>query len=217
MNKIEENYKLLVSYIKHKWNSISTELDSILDVMPDEFEIDIKSRTVLNTYFKPETETELKEFEGYFSSFGELLNRTLMEDYSNTYSFIESSTQLIIKEMNKELEYKRYKKLNQKFSNKSEFYKMIKFIDGNIYKFNESDHLTIGLIEKYIRKIRNDGVHKPYESIGNEIKNAILIDNNNVDQRLRAVHSLFVDNINSLYGVVEDYKSILLKIVPDKG
>ncbi|WP_438445877.1 hypothetical protein [Gorillibacterium sp. sgz5001074] len=215
MNKIEENFNVLVNIIKHKWNNISTEFDSIIDVMPDEVEIDIYSRTVLNTYFKPETESELKEFEGYFFSFGELLNRTLLEEYSNVYSYIESSTHLIIKEMNKELEYKRYKTI-PKLSKKSEFFKMIEFIDGNIYKFIESDHITINLIEKHIRKVRNDGLHTPYESIGNEIKNAILINNNNVDRRLREVYSLFLDNINSLYEVAEDYKNILLKILSGK-
>ncbi|WP_281886600.1 hypothetical protein [Paenibacillus sp. YYML68] len=111
---------------------------------------------------------------------------------------------------------KKYK-LSRKSSKQSEFDKMIKFIDVNIYKFNESDHQTIKLIEEHIRKTRNDGIHEPYESIGNEVKNAILINDNNVDGRLRVVYSLFEDNINALYKVAEDYKTILLKMLPDKG
>ncbi|WP_044478141.1 hypothetical protein [Paenibacillus antibioticophila] len=215
MDKIKENFKFLIDNIKRKWSNISTELESLLDVLPDEFEIDVFNRTVLNTYFKPDTEAELKEFEGYFSSFGEMLNKTLLEEYSNVYSFIESSTKLIIKETNKELEYKRYKP-SRKFSSKSEFYRMIKFIENNIYEFNQSEYTTIEVIEKYIRKIRNNAVHTNYDSIGDEVKSMILVDYTNVDQRLRTVYSIFADNINSLYQVAEDYKSILLKMAPAK-
>ncbi|ANS75293.1 hypothetical protein AWM70_12320 [Paenibacillus yonginensis] len=216
MRKIEENYKLLLNNVQNKANNINTELDSILDVIPGEVEIDLVSRTVLNTYFIADNETDLKEFEGYFSSFGELLNRTLIEEYSNVYSFIETSTQLIIKEMNKEKEYKKYKMANR-LSKKSEFYKMINFIDDIIFKFSKDNYLIIDFIDEHIRPIRNDGMHKPYESIGNEIKKAILIDNTNVDSRLRSVYCYFVEEINSLYGVAEIFKLILLDIVLDKG
>lgn len=217
MRKIEENYILLVNNIKHKANNIRTELDSIIDAIPGEVEIDLISRTVLNSYFKPETEADLKEFEGYFSSFGELLNRTVIEEFTNVYSFIETSTYFVIKEMNKEQEYKNTYKIDKRFERKSDFYKMIKYIDRNIFKFNKSDYLKIDFIDKHIRTIRNDIMHNPYESRGDEIKKVILKDNKNVESRIRAVFSNFAENINSLYEVAEDFKSILLKIVPENG
>ncbi|MDN8592720.1 hypothetical protein Q0V21_28780 [Paenibacillus sp. 11B] len=215
MRKIEENYTLLVNNIKYKANNFGTELDSILDVIPYEVEIDFESRTVLNTYFKAETEAELKEFEGYFFSFVEMLNRSLIEEYSNVYSFIETSAKIIIDEMNKEQEYKRYKR-DTRFVGKSELFKMIRFIDDNIFKFNTYDYITIDFIDDHIRKFRNNDQHNPYESLGNVITKAILKDNKNVDSKLRAVFSGYAENINSLYEVAENYKSILLKILSDK-
>jgi hypothetical protein len=187
-------------------------MDSITDVIPSEFEIDIKNRIILNTYFLPQSEVEYKQFEGYIVSFVELINKTLTEEYTHIYTFIETSTYFIIDESNMSKKFNIYKKNNTE--KKSDFSKMIKFIDDNLYHFDQNDYLIINFIDKLIRKIRNDVVHKFYESKEREIISEILPDNKNVEQRLRGVYSYFLDNINCIYEVTHNYISIISKVLP---
>ncbi|MEC0090603.1 hypothetical protein [Paenibacillus macquariensis] len=209
MQTIENNYNLLLKNVKYKIEHLDSELDSITDVIPVEVEIDWGKSTVRNTYFIPESEEEYKEIEGYIISFIELLNKTLSEEYTHIYTFIESSTNFTIDELQMTRIYKKYKKNNR--NNKSEFSCMINFIDGNIYKFDQNDYLLFDFIDSYIRESRNDVVHKFHKSKEKEIISEILPDNENVDGRLRTAYAYFLETINCLYEVAHYYKLIISK------
>ncbi|GAB6988732.1 hypothetical protein [Paenibacillus pini] len=211
MQTIENNNNLLLKNVKYKIEHLDSEFESLTHAIPYEVEINRENSSVRHTYFIPESEEEYKIIEGYIISFIELLNKTLAEEYIHIYTFIESSTKFTIDELQMTRSYMKYKKNNR--NNKSEFSCMINFIDGNIYKFNQNDYLLFDFIDSVIRESRNDVAHKFHMSKEKEIISKILVNNENVDGRLRAMYYDFVDIINCLYEVAHFYRLIISKAI----
>ncbi|MGV2643298.1 hypothetical protein GNF86_17920 [Clostridium perfringens] len=175
-------------------------------------------REIVSTYFVAENQEEYENNVKTIVSYTEQLNKTLSEEFFNTYTFIESSTAKLIEELGLTQQYKKYKKNKNKSKSKtSEFKFMTMFINDEIYQYNQNEVDFNSFIDQSVRNARNDIVHKFYQGKKDEIINQIINNNVNVEVRLKDTYDNFLLNIDALLQLAYVHACIIMKISKNEG
>ncbi|CEN89056.1 Uncharacterised protein [[Clostridium] sordellii] len=180
------------------------ELESILDSLPKEIEVNFNNRTIESIIFTPENSDQQLECAKLIK---DGINDVL-ENYKNivtsTYSNLEVQLKQLVK--NKKIT-KNQKKENRGKSYLANYRQCIQ--KENKIIFNKVESYIINCVENEIRKIRNDFIHEGIEKVSDETVNNLLNNTNMeitilnmfyyIDYQKRLVINYIVNYIKIIY------------------
>lgn len=196
---------------KQKINKLNEDMDILIEILPGSAEIDFHNRTILNTYFEPDSEDERVEMINYIVKHINSIRINFQNIVSMVYSQMESFLGYTLKCINKESDYETYSKGRKG----SILQKKLDFIISECgYTLTSSDNILITGINDPLRNARNDMMHNIYEVYSFIEAEKFVADGKNLDRKIEQLQYDYIAAVNSLDVILESFFALCNKVCP---